>query len=214
MSSISKRLLQRILRVFFTQLYNAFAWSYDLVAWIVSLGKWDDWVAVAADEIEGPRVLELGHGPGHLQVILAEKGIMTTGIDLSPQMGRIAARNLHKANLVVRLLQSQAQKLPFRSATFQQVTATFPSEYIFEPNTLSEAYRVLVPGGQLVVLPVAWITGDKWYERFAAWLFKITGQAPIPNKKIIQPFKNAGFSVSEKWIKKEGWEAFIILAKK
>ena len=185
-----------------------------MVARIVSLGKWDDWVAVAADEIDGQRVLELGHGPGHLQVILAEKGLMAIGIDLSNQMGRIAARNLHKANLVVRLLHSQAQQLPFGSATFHQVTATFPSEYIFEPNTLSEAYRVLMPGGQLVVLPVAWITGDKWYEHFAAWLFKITGQAPIPGEQMLKPFKNAGFSVSQKWIRRPDWEAFVILAKK
>lgn len=185
-----------------------------MVARIVSLGKWDDWVAVAADELNGPRVLELGHGPGHLQVILAERGIMITGIDLSTQMGRIATRNLSKANLDIRLLRSQAQQLPFRSASFHQVTATFPSEYIFEPNTLSEAYRVLIPGGQLVVLPVAWITGDKWYERFAAWLFKITGQAPTPGEKMLKPFENAGFSVIQKWIKRSAWEAFVILAKK
>jgi hypothetical protein len=79
---------------------------------------------------------------------------------------------------------------------------------------LSEAYRVLCPGGTLVILPAAWITGDKWYERFAAWLFDITGQAPSPDAKMFQPFEDAGFSIEQKWQRKPNWRVIFIIAKK
>jgi len=57
------------------------------------------------------------------------------------------------------------------------VAATFPSEYIFEPQTLAEIRRVLRPGGKLVIIPSAWITGQGWLEQLAAELFRVTGQA-------------------------------------
>ena len=211
---MSRRLLRRFLRFFFSQLYHSFAWSYDIVAWMVSLGKWKEWVAVAADEITGPQVLELGHGPGHLQIILAEKGIKVVGIDSSCQMSRIATRNLQKADLENHLVRCRAEQLPFRDERFNQIVATFPSEYIFNTDTLSEAYRVLYPGGTLVILPAAWITGEKLHERFAAWLFDITGQAPSPDAKMLQPFTEVGFSIEEKWLRKPNWKVFFILARK
>jgi ubiquinone/menaquinone biosynthesis C-methylase UbiE len=56
--------------------------------------------------------------------------------------------------------------------------ATFPSEYIACSEALIEFMRVLRPHGKLIILPFAWITGDKWLEKLAAWLFQITGQVP------------------------------------
>jgi ubiquinone/menaquinone biosynthesis C-methylase UbiE len=63
-------------------------------------------------------------------------------------------------------------------ASLNQVVATFPTEYIFDPATVKEVYRILLPGGRLVVLLVAWITGRGLLERAAAWLFRVTKQAP------------------------------------
>ena len=75
----------RFLRFFFHQLYHGFAWTYDFVAASVSIGRWRGWVLTALPYLEGPRVLELGHGPGHLQLALFESGLAPLGLDASRQ---------------------------------------------------------------------------------------------------------------------------------
>src|SRR5437667_8865497 len=50
------------------------------------------------------------------------------------------------------VLQGSAQRLPFTSASFDTVVSTFPSEYIYDPDTIAEVERVLRPGGRLIVV--------------------------------------------------------------
>jgi ubiquinone/menaquinone biosynthesis C-methylase UbiE len=56
--------------------------------------------------------------------------------------------------------------------------ATFPSDFIVDPETLKEICRVLAPGGRLIVVPSAWITGKSIPHRLSAWLFHITNESP------------------------------------
>ena len=121
-----------------------FAWTYDGVAWIASLGQWTNWALVALRFLEGPMVLELAHGPGHLQVALAQAGVQVTGLDLSPQMGRLTRRRLRRADLPVPLVRGRAQTLPLPDGAFNSVVATFPTEFIIDPRTT----RVGVPRGR------------------------------------------------------------------
>lgn len=129
---------------------------------------------------------------------LSEIGIKTIGLDESPQMSRQANRRLIAKGFQPFLIHGLAQSLPFSDSHFRQIVSTFPSEYIYHPKTLLELYRVLRPGGELLVLPVAWITGPKWYDRLAAALFRVTGQSPetySPDfiEKLISPFLESGF---------------------
>jgi ubiquinone/menaquinone biosynthesis C-methylase UbiE len=156
---LAQKWLSRLLGIFFTLLYNSFAASYDLVAWIVSLGRWKSWVLTSLPELAGPRVLELGHGPGHLQVALNEKVFQTIGIDLSRQMGKLAKRRLSKFGFPSSLVRAEAQNLPFARKSFDQVVATFPTEYISSEESLEEIHRVAAEAGEFVIIPVAWITG-------------------------------------------------------
>jgi ubiquinone/menaquinone biosynthesis C-methylase UbiE len=163
-------LLQRFMRVFFNLLYHSFASTYDLVAATVSFGHWNDWVYSILPFIEGTRILELGHGPGHLQRTLLDRGLVAIAMDESAPMGRLAKRrlgNLHK------LTRGLAQKIPFASESFDSVVSTFPSEYIFDNQTLSEAHRVLRNSGRLIILLAAWPRNP-----LLAWLFKVTGESP------------------------------------
>ena len=68
--------MRPLLRFFFYLLYHSFAFAYDLVAASVSLGRWKDWVLSVVPFIEGNRVLEIGHGPGHLQRGPAQPGLV------------------------------------------------------------------------------------------------------------------------------------------
>lgn len=206
------RLMLRFLRTFFRLLYNPFAWTYDFVAASVSLGMWKSWVLSTLPYIEGPRVLELGHGPGHLQLALHHRGLWAAGLDRSPQMGRIAIRRLRKAGYAAGLVNGYAQNLPFPSRAFSTVVATFPTEYIADPLTLAEIRRVLSPGGRLIILPVAWITGQAIPHRLAAWLFRFTGQAPGWDESFADPFRKAGFDVRVERIQKRSASLLLILA--
>ncbi len=209
--------LPRLLRFFFHHFYHGLAWTYDLVAAIVSLGRWNQWVRSILPYIEGPRVLELGHGPGHLQLALHKQGIASTGLDESRQMGRQASRRLRRQGQIPRLVRAWSQALPF-VGNFDTVVATFPSEYIVDPGTLAEAWRVLRPGGRLVVLPGAWIGGKSLLEAFARWLFKVTGEAeeigePLWNRFKI-PFERAGFQVEVRVEETRGGTLLFLLARK
>lgn len=214
------QLLARFLHIFFHLLYHPFAWAYDLVSWTVSLGRWKDWVESVAPFIEGTRVLELGHGPGHLQRILLDRGLHPFGLDESRQMGFLAKKNLfHIDYAQTRLVRGIGQDLPFPTDVFDTVVATFPTEYIFEEQTLLEAQRVLRSGSRLIVLPVAWVTGAGFLDRFATWLFRVTGQAPSDlsekaTSRLVEPFRDAGFEVETKFLEIKSSRVLIVIAKK
>ncbi len=109
--------------------------------------------------LEGPRVLELGHGPGHLLTALRQRGLQAVGLDLSRQMGLIAYTNQKNLAIEPLLVNGYAQFIPFSPSSFDQVAATFPAEYFWDLQDSPEVARVLRPGGTLLALPAAWITG-------------------------------------------------------
>lgn len=212
--------LAGLLRFIFHLLYHPFAWTYDLVSATVSLGRWQDWVRTVVPFIKGTRVLELGHGPGHLQRLLLNRGVLAVGLDESRQMGRLAKRRLSDSGYTqFSLSRGLAQAIPFPAETFDTVLSTFPSNYIFEPSTLMEVDRTLKNGGRFIVLPVAWITGNKLMERYAAGLFRVTGQAPSEPVEIVierlkQPFMEAGFEVKIEQVEVKSSLVLIVIAEK
>jgi ubiquinone/menaquinone biosynthesis C-methylase UbiE len=199
------------MRVFFHLLYHPFAFTYDLVAWMVSFGKWDEWIEAVLPYVEGNTVLELGHGPGHLQGRLREGGRSTFGLDESAQMGRIARRRLGSS---ARLVRGLTQAMPFGRGVFSTLVSTFPSEYIIDPRTLSEAHRCLADGGGLIVLPGAW-PGNS----ILRWIYRITGEIPSNLTKgligkLEQPFSDAGFTTTTEVIEGRSSTLVVILARK
>jgi ubiquinone/menaquinone biosynthesis C-methylase UbiE len=213
-------LLAHFLRFFFKLLYHPFAWAYDLVAWTVSLGRWKDWIQTVVPFIAGKHVLEIGHGPGHLQRLLPDLDLLAVGLDESRQMGRLAKRRLAQSGYTqFRLVRGLAQSLPFPAETFDTVLATFPAEYIFDRQALLEVHRTLTNGGRFIVLPVAWITGKSSLERLMSWLFRFTGQAPSDpleevNSRLKEPFHKAGFQVEIRQVEVKSSLLLILIAEK
>jgi ubiquinone/menaquinone biosynthesis C-methylase UbiE len=214
--------LRRLLRFFFRLLYQELAWSYDLVAAAVSLGRWNEWVRSAIPFVEGPRLLELAYGTGTLQKALQQRRFaLVTGIDASRQMARLARRRAggesHATpNLII---QAQAGRLPYTSGTFDTIVTTFPTEFIVDEDTLHEAHRVLGASGKLVVVAAAWIGGRQLLDRAAAWLFRSTRQSPaLPPAaaaaEYIAPLKSAGFKTSLHLVGVRASTVLIIVASK
>jgi len=171
------------LALFFRLLYGPFAWAYDAVAWLVSFGEWRTWGEQALPFAQAGAVLELGHGPGHLQVAMARRGWPCVGVDPSPQMGRLARHRLKRAGLPLRLVRARGQALPFRKGVFSTVLAAFPTEFILDPQTVREVGRVLRPQGRVVIVAAAHLTGRDLPSRFLEWLYRVTGQRePLPRQ--------------------------------
>lgn len=170
-------LLRAGLRVFFRYLYTDFAWAYDFVSGAVSLGHWRAWQRAGLSRLRGRRVLEIAHGTGDILLDLSVLGIQAVGLDLSPAMGRQARRKLGRHGVAVPLTRARVQALPFADQTFPSLLATFPTDFIVDPAALAEFARVLKPGGVLVAVPAAQITGPALPERWADWLFRVTGQS-------------------------------------
>jgi len=214
------RILSRFMRFFFHHFYHSFAWTYDFVAAVVSIGRWNDWTQTITPFVQGTKILEIGPGPGHLQRLLLDQGLSTVGVDESSQMIRLARHHLEKADYqTINLARGLAQALPFPGAKFDSVISTFPSEYISDDKTLSEIHRVLRDDGHFIVLPAAWIIGRAILDRVAAWLFQITGETPkniieIVTERFVQPLEQAGFNVECKQVEIRSSIVLILIASK
>ncbi len=189
------KVFRSALRFFFRHFYTSLAWSYDLVAKVVSVGQWNDWVLSVLDPPPAEPILEVAHGPGHLQLAINLEGGVAFGVDGSLQMCRIASHRLKQAGQDSRVVQALAQALPFPKRTFATLLSTFPTEFLLDEASLLEANRILRPEGQYRIVPMAEILGNGLLDRMAAWLFRITGQYADLPLSWADPISEAGFRV-------------------
>ncbi|MCA1554393.1 MAG: methyltransferase domain-containing protein, partial [Chloroflexi bacterium] len=115
----------RFLKFAFNHFYNSFAWTYDAVSALVSLGHWREWSRAAIPHLRG-RVLEIAFGTGNLQLDMRAAGITPFGLDLSPNMLRITTRKLRRAGQAPRLVRGDVFQLPFESDSVDSIVMTFP----------------------------------------------------------------------------------------
>jgi ubiquinone/menaquinone biosynthesis C-methylase UbiE len=102
-------------------------------------------------EVKGKSILDAACGPGKYAEILIAKGAEVTGFDLSPRMVELAERrNKGSGKFFVQDLASPFTML--EEDTFDIVLCALALHYIEDWNlTIQEFYRVLKPGGQLVI---------------------------------------------------------------
>jgi ubiquinone/menaquinone biosynthesis C-methylase UbiE len=107
----------------------------------------------------GDRVLDVGCGTGALAAMLAHKGARVTGIDIAPPMLSQAAARVRKEGLVDRVELKEMGAVDLDSAFpgegFDIVVSTLVFSELSDDEieyTLAECWRILRPGGQLLVL--------------------------------------------------------------
>ncbi|MFN8493814.1 MAG: class I SAM-dependent methyltransferase [Caldilineaceae bacterium] len=189
------------------RLYYEFAWSYDWVSWLVSLGAWSSWRRVALDYLQDtrnatPRVLELGFGTGELLLALAQRDIQVYGLELSPAMHKITATKLRNRGLKVNRVRALAQALPFVEGSFDNIIATFPAPYILQLDTLQECARLLrkpqpatgLQGGRLIIVGL-WVAAESGnWRRYIPLFYGTPSEALLHH--IQQRFAAAGLAVT------------------
>lgn len=127
---------------------------YRFASTVPFAGQWRVWQLQVLTRITGHDVLELGCGLGDLLADMLEAGYACRAIEHSPAMVAAARDTLQRRKVGERnwVLQGTAQHLPFTDASFDTVVSTFPSEYIYDADTIAEVERVLRLGGRLVVI--------------------------------------------------------------
>lgn len=155
----------------YRQLYTRFAWAYDGVSWLVSLGHWGGWRRAALDFVVGADVLEVGFGTGELLAEMAGRGMAVTGLEASAAMHTITTRKLTAGQLSAPRVQGFAQQLPFAHASFDTILATFPAGFVTDPATHKEFVRVLRPRGRLVFVDVTLSTDNPLFRFFYSLAF-------------------------------------------
>src|SRR5579875_1280007 len=116
------------------------------------MGQNRRWRAAMVDAVavsDPGSVLDVATGPGGVAVQLARRtGAHVTGVDLTPEMLRQAARTVARRRLRDRiaLVQARGEQLPFPDATFDACTFTYLLRYVTDPGaTVAELSRVVKP---------------------------------------------------------------------
>ena len=142
-----------------TQMFDSISKNYDGLNRVISLGsdiKWREFVVEKVTEIQPKKVLDVATGTGDLAIALTRiEDAKITGIDISEGMLSVGKEKIEKRKLSnrIELIHGDSENLPFIDNHFDAVTVAFGVRN-FEnlEKGLSEIYRVIRPGGRLVVL--------------------------------------------------------------
>jgi demethylmenaquinone methyltransferase/2-methoxy-6-polyprenyl-1,4-benzoquinol methylase len=156
--------------------FDSVAPRYDLMNDLMSLGLHRAWkaFAVAVSGVrEGQRVLDVAGGSGDLARAFARR-VGASGevwlTDINAAMLGAGRDRLLDAGLAAPLAQCNAERLPFRSGSFDCVSVAFGLRNMTRKEAaLAEMARVLKPGGRLLVLEFSkvWKPLEKAYDWYS-----------------------------------------------
>lgn len=183
-------MIEKLIRIAFKLFYNRFAFTYDLVAALVSRGDWENWTRAAIHYARGPKLLEIAFGTGSLHLSLWQAGFAPFGVELSSYMINIARGKLERNGIVPTLIQGRAQELPFSSGYFDSVIFTFPAPFVLQPETLEEVRRVMKTEGQLIWVDGGRLNPAEIWNRFLNWALDIASSGSHAGWPDLERFAN------------------------
>ena len=167
--------------------FGSVASKYDIMNDVMSVGIhriWKDammdWLAPRA----GQKLLDVAGGTGDISFRFLKRAghAHATVLDLTEPMlieGRKRAEADQKADQLDWIV-GDAMNLPFEDNTFDVYTISFGIRNVTRPQeALNEAYRVLKPGGRLMVLEFSQIPNEsmQWaYDRYSFNVIPVMGQ--------------------------------------
>ena len=132
-------------------MFDDVAKHYDRTNDVLSMGNsfiWRIATTRAVAAVAGERILDIAAGTGTSSAALAKSGANVVAADFSPGMIEVGRQKHPSISFVV----ADATDLPFADGEFDAVTASFGLRNVENPKkALAEMYRVLKPGGRLVI---------------------------------------------------------------
>lgn len=115
------------------------------------------------------RLLDVGTGTGRMIELIGPRAAVATGVDLSPEMLRLARGKVDAAGLVhAEVRMGDMGALPFADASFDTVVLHQVLHFAQAPaDVLAQCSRVLAPGGRLLVADFAPHEREELRERHA-----------------------------------------------
>jgi demethylmenaquinone methyltransferase/2-methoxy-6-polyprenyl-1,4-benzoquinol methylase len=139
--------------------FDSVASRYDIMNDLMSVGMhraWKAYTVAVANLKPGEQVLDIAGGTGDLARAFARK-VGDTGMvvhtDINEAMLRQGRNRLLDEGLILPTGLCDAEKLPFKNASFDLVSVAFGLRNMtHKDQALAEMCRVLKPGGRLLVL--------------------------------------------------------------
>jgi len=133
--------------------YHNLAMSYDRLTNDVDYAAVVDfyWQILSQEGLQPRTAVDLACGTGSVAMLLAQKGLQVTAVDMSEEMLCVAAQKAQDVQNPPRFVCQSLQKLRLPRGVDLAVCALDSLDYIIDPNDCAEAikriYRVLNPGG-------------------------------------------------------------------
>jgi len=133
---------------------------YDTVVNLLTLGQTKRLRTMTIDQAmlkPGEQLLDVGCGTGGVTIPAKErigKDGPVAGIDPSPEMIAVARKKAERAGLDIDFRIGVIESLPYPDASFDVVTSSLMMHHLpydVQQKGLAEVYRVLKPGGRLLI---------------------------------------------------------------
>jgi demethylmenaquinone methyltransferase/2-methoxy-6-polyprenyl-1,4-benzoquinol methylase len=174
-------------------MFDDVARGYDRTNDLLSLGNAPLWriaTVRAIDPQPGERILDIAAGTGTSSAAIARSGATVVAADFSPGMIAEGRRRHPKLEFV----EADAEHLPFGDEEFDAVTISFGLRNIADPIVaLGEMYRVLKPGGRLVICefshpsnPLMRVGYDGWMKLGMPLVTKLASSNPDAYRYLLE----------------------------
>lgn len=165
--------------------FTSVASKYDVMNDLMSVGLhrlWKRFAVGVANVQRGQRVLDIAGGSGDLSRLFIDKvgkGGQVVLTDINNAMLRVGRDRLLDEGILTPTAQCDAEHLPFPDHYFDCVSIAFGLRNVTHKDAaLREMYRVLKPGGRLVVLEFSKVAKplEKIYDLYSFKLLPRMGQ--------------------------------------
>ncbi|ACL64047.1 Methyltransferase type 11 [Anaeromyxobacter dehalogenans 2CP-1] len=189
----------------------AFGPAAAVYAFLVDQPAWREDCRALGALVPGPRVLDLGIGPGTgaVEMARAAPGTRHVGLDRSATMLRRAARAARAGAVTLPLVRGDALRLPVRDGALDGATGHSVLYLLPDPAAaLEELHRALRPGGRVAFLEprrqgaplAATLTGG---PRFAAAMILWRAMSRLHRRydeaELASLLSRAGFAGARAW---------------
>ena len=155
--------------------------KYDIMNDVMSMGIHRVWKDALMDWLvprDGQRLLDVAGGTGDVafRFLGRAPGASATVLDMTESMLIEGQKRAEAAQMAEKLdwIVGDAMALPFEDNTFDRYTISFGIRNVTRiPDALSEAFRVLRPGGRLMVLEFSQLPNDGLQKLYDLYSFNV-----------------------------------------